>query len=166
MTLTPQSLADTYRQIAEERMQDMPFLNTALQVEAVGFRAWEEHQVGVLITPWFMNLVLIPGPEEEWRDFSSDKARAWEFPSGSCEFHASRPDGETLHMCASLFTTVEDFPDQQTARDVAEQVMDDLFTPSEDGHSKINEREPSADAMLAKPVSRRGLLRQLMLQGD
>ena len=44
--------------------------------------------------------------------------------------------------------------------------MDDLFTPSEDGHSKINEREPSADAMLAKPVSRRGLLRQLMLQGD
>ena len=94
MTLTPQSLVDTYRQIAEERMQDMPFFNTALQVEAVGFRAWEEHQVGVLITPWFMNLVLIPGPEEEWRDFSSDKARAWEFPSGSCEFHASRPDGK------------------------------------------------------------------------
>ena len=51
MSLTPESLVEIYQRIAEERMQDMPFLNTALQVEAVGFRAWEEHQVGVLITP-------------------------------------------------------------------------------------------------------------------
>jgi [NiFe] hydrogenase assembly HybE family chaperone len=166
MPLTPQILVDIYQRIADERMQGMPFVNPALRVEAVDFRPWEDHQVGVLITPWFMNLVLIPGPEDEWRDFGSDKATAWEFPSGSCEFHASRPDGKSLHLCASLFTSVEDFPDQDTARDVGREVMKSLFTPSPDGRSQIDKGDADADALLAKPVSRRGLLRSLTLQED
>ena len=35
-------------------------LNPALSVEAVGFRPWDEHWLGVLVTPWFMNLWLMP----------------------------------------------------------------------------------------------------------
>ena len=62
MPLTPQDLVGIYQRIADERMQGMPFVNRALRVEAVDFRAWDDHQVGVLITPWFMNLILLPGP--------------------------------------------------------------------------------------------------------
>jgi [NiFe] hydrogenase assembly HybE family chaperone len=166
MPLTPQDLAGIYQRIADERMQGMPFVNRALRVEAVDFRAWDDHQVGVLITPWFMNLILIPGPEDEWRDFGSGESTAMEFPSGSCDFHASRPDGSSLHLCASLFTSVEDFPDQQTARRVAREVMKNIFDQPEDGRSRTEQREATADALLARPVSRRGLLRSLMLQDD
>jgi len=167
MSVTPEILVDTYQQIAAQRMQGLPFLNPALQVEAVGFRAWQTHQVGILITPWFMNLVLIPGPADEWHDFTSDKATAWEFPGGRCEFHASRPGGQALHMCSSLFTSVEGFPDQDTAREVGEEVLRNLFTaPTQRGHSRIEDSKANADVLPATPLSRRGLLRRLTLRED
>jgi [NiFe] hydrogenase assembly HybE family chaperone len=165
VALTAQDLVNTYRRIAG-RMDGVPGLNPALEVEAVGFRPWESHQVGVLIAPWFMNLVLIPGPEEEWRDYVNDKATEWKFPAGSCEFHTSRPDGEPLHMSASLFTSVEGFPDQGTARAVAMEVLESLFEPLADTRSKINPSDAGRDALTAKPVSRRELLRRVTLQGD
>ena len=165
--VTPETLVHTYLQIAAQRMQGLPFLNPALQVEAVGFHAWGEHQVGVLITPWFMNLVLIPGPADEWRDFSTARATAWEFPGGRCEFNVSRPEGQALHMSASLFTSMEGFPDQDTAREVGKEVLRRLFTtPAAESRSESEQREANADAVLATPVRRRDLLRRLALQED
>lgn len=166
MAVTPEILVDAYRQIAEQRMKGLPFLNPALEVEAVGFRTWEGHQVGVLITPWFMNLVLIPGPEAESRDLGGDKATAWEFPGGRCDLHVSRPDGQILHLCASLFTSVEGFPDQGTAREVAREVLRNLFTVPADGRSNADQGEAGADALLARPVSRRAFLRRFTMQDD
>ncbi|MGB5211337.1 MAG: [NiFe]-hydrogenase assembly chaperone HybE [Gammaproteobacteria bacterium] len=165
MALTSQDLVDTYRRIAA-RMQGLPVLNPALEVEAVGFRTWEQHQIGVLITPWFMNLVLIPGPEDEWRDYVNDKATEWLFPAGRCAFHTSRPDGQPLHMSASLFTTVEGFPDQDTARAVAAGVLQSLFEAPTDGRDRNNPGNSDSDALMAKPVSRRDLLRRVTLQGS
>ena len=46
--------------IQRERMADIPLLNPALEVQAVGFSVWEAYCLGVLITPWFMNLMLLP----------------------------------------------------------------------------------------------------------
>jgi hypothetical protein len=43
-----------------------PILNNRLEVETVGFVNWGEEngefasEVGILITPWFMNIVLLP----------------------------------------------------------------------------------------------------------
>ena len=44
----------TSPQHADARAAD--FVNPALAVEAVGFRPWEDHWLGVMVTPWFMNL--------------------------------------------------------------------------------------------------------------
>ena len=41
-------------------MAGVPMLNPALRVQAVGFRHWQSHWLGVLVTPWFMNLMLLP----------------------------------------------------------------------------------------------------------
>ena len=36
------------------------FVNPAVEVEAVGFAPWDAHWLGVMVTPWFMNLMLLP----------------------------------------------------------------------------------------------------------
>lgn len=50
---------------ADQRMQSLPFYNPALSVELVGWcRLQGETEGGVLITPWCLNLVWLPGSQE------------------------------------------------------------------------------------------------------
>ena len=57
------TLERAFRQVAETRMQGVPLLNAALQVQAVGFAPLADEPgvaLGVLVTPWFMNLLRLP----------------------------------------------------------------------------------------------------------
>ena len=60
MRIQVADLVAHYEAIYAERMRDLPIVNPRLAVEAVGFEQWEDQDLGVLITPWFMNLVLLP----------------------------------------------------------------------------------------------------------
>ena len=42
-------------------MADVPILNPVLSVEAVDFQHWKGHWLGVVITPWCMSMLLVPG---------------------------------------------------------------------------------------------------------
>ena len=53
-------LVERFREIGETAMRDLPLYNPELEVEALGFQALDDQWVGVLITPWFMNLVRLP----------------------------------------------------------------------------------------------------------
>jgi [NiFe] hydrogenase assembly HybE family chaperone len=54
-------LAVRFRDIGDRQMRDLPFYNTNLEVEAFGFSPFGDRQlIGVLITPWFMNLIVLP----------------------------------------------------------------------------------------------------------
>ena len=61
-----QALARHYAGIQALRMAGVPLLNPRLQVQAVGFEPWDEAgqaqamSLGILVTPWFMNLVWLP----------------------------------------------------------------------------------------------------------
>ena len=60
MTENPASVLEgAFRAVYEERMQGLPFINPALSVEAVEVGPWNGHWLGVLITPWFMYLMLL-----------------------------------------------------------------------------------------------------------
>ncbi len=54
------ALVARFEVIARETMCDLPVNNPGLAVEAVDFRPFGRGWVGVLITPWFMNLVYLP----------------------------------------------------------------------------------------------------------
>ena len=52
-----------YRHIAATRMHGLPVLNARLQVQALGFAPLPQAAdslLGVLVTPWFMNLLRLP----------------------------------------------------------------------------------------------------------
>lgn len=100
-------------------MADLPFLNPRLRVEAVDFADWQGHWLGVLITPWAMNLLLLPASEQGWPRLTQGAIRRVAFAAGHYDFVASVDArlGE-LHTC-SLFSPVLEFADQDGARQTA-----------------------------------------------
>ena len=122
-----------------DHMQDLPIVNTRLKVDAIGFQQYESHQLGVLITPWFMNLVLLPG-NDEWAENAQGDMSSIEFPSGPIEFITSRDDVLGTYLTAVLFRSVSDVPDQRTARELALKVMQELFVPARSERS-VSRRE-------------------------
>jgi len=115
-----------FGRIATTRMAGMPILNTALSVEVVGLRRWEDRQVCVLVTPWCINLVvLLPSGTAP---LALGEHRSWRFPSGSYEFMGgSEPECGDFDFC-SLYSPVDEFATQADARAVAQAVMEQLFT--------------------------------------
>lgn len=53
-------LVARFRDIGETQMRGLPLYNDRTEVEAVDFAPFGDGWIGVLITPWFMNVVLLP----------------------------------------------------------------------------------------------------------
>jgi len=164
MTTTTDKLVADYQRIAEERMRGLPLYNDNLSVEAVAFREWEGRQLGILITPWFMNLILLPADGEQGSDHGTKTA--WELPSGHYDFDTCVSDEAGPHQSAALFSTVGDFPDQGTAREVACEVMVRLFQRNAGNHEQHDIAEPAIDNLMQKEMSRRELFRWLAPGAD
>ena len=110
MNSAVQKLESVFNEIARTRMLDIPILNPALRVEAVGFREWEGRWIGVLITPWTMNLVLLPGQDSPLVPLALDEKQMWSFPSGEYQFMGlNEPTLGTCHTC-SLRSPVKNWP--------------------------------------------------------
>ena len=56
-------IAARYRAIAEGPMAGLPVCNPALRVADVGFRAHHGRAVGIVVSPWFMNVVAAALPD-------------------------------------------------------------------------------------------------------
>lgn len=122
-----QRAEQAFAHVQATRMQDLPFLNGALRVEAVGFRVWEGRYLGVLITPWFMNLLLLPQDPAQWRHVRYGDALAYELPAGVFEFISARDAQLGDYQSCSLFSPMFEFGDQDGARATAAAALDALF---------------------------------------
>ena len=128
--ISVRALVRHYEGIARERMHGLPIVNPELAVEAVGFGYLDEHQLGILITPWFMNLVLLPG-SDEWADHPQSSTVSLVLPNADQEFMVGHDDALGVFLSAILFRSVTDFPDQATAVAIAEEVLRMLWSPPE-----------------------------------
>ncbi len=158
-------LTEAYRRISEERMRGLPLFNERLTVEAVGFTEWEGHLLGVLITPWFMNLVLLGGDQDDWSKLINGTSTSWSLPSGEYEFIVNTTTAAEVHQSCTLFTTVSDFPDQETARLVAQTIMANVIAIRAPNTQEVTPQSTVNDVsvkILSKPVSRRELLRSFI----
>lgn len=117
---------------AERGMRDLPVFNSALRVAAIGFHARDDHAFGVMVTPWFMNLVRIP-LQAAIRQLPHGSAVARALPAGTLEFTVGRLDGFGIIESCSLFSPMFGFADQQAAEQAAAAalaaVLDAEFTP-------------------------------------
>lgn len=128
-TVDPAPLIEAaYRRIALTRMSDVPILNPALRVEALDFALWEGHWLGVLVTPWSINLMMLPGAVDGWPRLREGEKRTLSVPAGTFEFIAGAiEDLGEYHSC-SLFSPVFEFADHETARLTARAARKALFS--------------------------------------
>lgn len=122
---------EAFRELHLGKMLDVPFLNKAIQVQAIGFRPYRDEIIGgstlgVLLTPWFMNLVIVPdekpdpAPQVGTKSFVS-------FPSGMYEFIWSYRNEVGPYRACSLFSPVQNLPSQLQAVDIGVEVLRALF---------------------------------------
>jgi len=145
-------LEAAFTRIWKTRMAGLPFLNDALRVEAVGFRPWQGEWLGALVTPWFLNLVLMPG-EGEWSGLPAGGERIVTLPAGGFRFISGHDEEIGEYHACSLFSPAQGFADHETARAVAAAALDALFDAVNDEKGRALEATPPA------PVSKRDFLR-------
>ncbi|MGI9245167.1 MAG: [NiFe]-hydrogenase assembly chaperone HybE [Steroidobacteraceae bacterium] len=140
-----QRVADAYRRAAL-KVKGMPIYNPTLAVEAVGFREHDGRQVGVMVTPWFMNLTVLPGDADLALWVAGGTTRL-AFPSGAYDFVVSELHGVGLIGTCSLFSTMLEFTDHEAAQLAALAAVGALLQP-----------ETPAPPQAPPVVSRRTLL--------
>jgi [NiFe] hydrogenase assembly HybE family chaperone len=113
--------------ILRTQMQGVPLLNPALRVQAVGFAPWGDHWLGVLVTPWFMNLVLMPRLRAAWQPAAERESRHHVFPAGVFEFIGGRDAELGDYQACSLFSPMFDFATQDGAIETAAAALQALF---------------------------------------
>ena len=124
-------LETCFRQVHTERMDGVPILNDALEVRAVGTDAWNGFWLSILITPWFINIVLLP-QEPDGETIRTGEKRMFGFPAGSYEFIRGHEDGLGPFWMCSLFSPVFEFTDMETAEAAAEAALSELLEAEEE----------------------------------
>ena len=143
------ALRHAFEIVHRDRMRDVPVLNPVLSVETVGFRPWREHWLGILITPWFMNLVLMPRVPAAWQPIGERETRHHVFPAGVFEFIGAREQTIGDYQACSLFSPMFEFADQREARATALAALDALFDPA----SRESIGPPPASTPAAAPAA-------------
>lgn len=100
--------------IAAERMADMPMLNPAVRVAAVGFERHDNEWRGVLVTPWGINLLLLPATEQ-WNAPQAHQRAFRAYPSGTFAFLANREEGLGDYLACPLVHDMQHYADHETA---------------------------------------------------
>lgn len=123
------ALVARYGHIARTSMADVPICNPALGVAATGFRAYGGRAVGVVTTPWFMNLVAAGLPGSEIDPVAPGQSVRLGLPAGEVEFIVGELEGVGRIDSCSLFSPVFEFSSLDEACDVAGEIMRTFFDP-------------------------------------
>jgi len=110
----------------DQELRGLPVHHPLLDVEAVGFRRVGDAVLGVVITPWCMNLVRIG---EDAAEYADGAAREHALPAGTVLFHTGRLPGFGALEQASLFSPMAEFADMAAARAVAEEALRLVLSP-------------------------------------
>lgn len=164
-------LEEVFTKIQAERMDGVPILNPRLKVEAVGTRDWNGDWLSVLITPWFINLMLVPGKEERaaaWARLALGSSVPHQLPAGRFDFLIGEEASLGRFQMCSLFSPVLELEDQEAARLAAQAALEALFDPGLDEEKKA-EHKPAAQRDVergdAAEASPRGISRRSLLSG-
>jgi [NiFe] hydrogenase assembly HybE family chaperone len=103
------ALLDCFRQ-TDAVMRDLPIYNDKVAIEAIGFQRFgDDALLGVVLTPWFMNLILLPVVPEPMRMAEIGRPVEVEIPVGKRTFVIGGNDVIGLYRAHSLHSPVLTF---------------------------------------------------------
>ena len=145
-----EALVASFERIGRESMRGLPFYNEALRVEAVGFERIGDEWLGVLITPWFMNLMLVSDQPLPYAEAANGKKRSVELPGGPVQFLCGGTEDFGMFDAHSIASPMDVYKSQNQARAAARRALASVRTPPQ--------AEPARAPSAAQPVvSRRTL---------
>jgi [NiFe] hydrogenase assembly HybE family chaperone len=119
-------LAAIWKAIAP-RMADLPIYNLKLTVQTTEFRTHGPWTVGVVVTPWFMNVVAVPDDPAVLPSAGATVTIA--LPGGGIDAIVADLDGFGRLACASLFSPMDAFDDPAVTDATARAALAALFQP-------------------------------------
>ena len=147
------ALEAAFSRIERESMDGVPMLNRALRVESVGFSPWNGGWLGIVVSPWFVNAVYVPG--DAAGDGREGEPVFRDLPSGTFAFlGASEPEVGRYETCA-LSTRMESFATHDQALEFARAALGLLRSAP----------EPVTPHVPAKAPARVSKRRFLLLRG-
>ncbi len=158
-------LAQHFRGVYVGSMADAPICNPALDVAAIGFGVLADKAIGVVTTPWFMNVVAVPLPGAPNIKGASGETAALLLPAGKVDFLVGDLDGLGRILMCSLFSPMGEFVDQAAAVATAEAALAALLDPQTlagDDDAEIYPQAPALTTDAAQAPTqfdRRALLR-------
>lgn len=127
-----EAVEQTFRRIQQENMVGLPILNPALRVEAIDFQRWQEHWLGIVVTPWCMSMLLVPGSAGNWVSTGENKRRFVKFPAGDFAFLGSVEAELGEYQSCPLFSPMDKFSTQSDAAMTARASLIALLSPPPD----------------------------------
>lgn len=131
-------LLQAFEKILQENMKDVPILNHRLQVQTLGFQEYEGRIIGIVITPWLMNLVMLPNEQDDWSMLNLGKKMPIKFPSINYKFMVNEIDDIGKYKTHSLYSPMHEFSSQDHAVKVAQDFLGGLLV----------KREPTAEELV------------------
>ncbi|MCW8945209.1 MAG: [NiFe]-hydrogenase assembly chaperone HybE [Sedimenticola sp.] len=127
-TAPAEQITQAFRYIEQNQMQGLPVCNELLTTEVVGLTRFNECWVGVLITPWTLQLIMLPASAEAEQLEEGDH-RTYEFPQGKVVFMIA--ENETLgpYQSCALMSPLHSFETQEQIRQTAIEIMELMFQP-------------------------------------
>lgn len=133
----------TFRRIGTERMAGLPFSNPALAVAAVGFARHGSDWRGVLVTPWGINLLLLPAAKD-WPVPDPHQRVFREYASGTFAFLGNLEEGLGAYLACPLIHDMAQFADQATALLTARACL--IALDQAPGQPAVDAAAPTSDA--------------------
>lgn len=117
-----QTLETCFSHIQQQHMAGLPVINPVLHVQAVDFQCYQQTWLGVLISPWFMNILYL-------RDDNlvvGTKVMHC-FPAGQFEFTVAHENILGCYQTCSLYSPMFAFEQQDTAVQTAQAALQALL---------------------------------------
>ena len=142
-----------FRQIGETSVWGLPIYNNALDVEALAFQECEQGEIGLLIAPWFMNIVILPAHEADWCEHPVGDKLNITLANGDNDFVL----GEDEQLGRYLFRTVRSpmncFQDQTQARQAGLKALQALLLPEPSNNNGqqyvVFDKQPASESRRA-----------------
>jgi [NiFe] hydrogenase assembly HybE family chaperone len=124
------AVESAYGRIWRDCMAGLPIVHPELSVQAVDFGPWQGHWLGIVVAPWCMSVLLVPGEAGEWTMPHGQQRRFVAFPFGSLAFLGSEAPELGEYQTCSLVSPMERFATQAEAVEAASVTLRALRAPT------------------------------------
>ncbi|KAF0162790.1 MAG: hypothetical protein FD157_3670 [Rhodocyclaceae bacterium] len=145
-----EAVEEAFFRIQQEQMADVPILNPALSVEAVDFQRWQGHWLGIVVTPWCMSMLLVPGSDENWVSTGENVRRFVKFPAGDFAFLGSEEAELGEYQSCPLFSPMGKFASQSEATMTARASLIALLTSAAKAEATTKAQKPADEPSLSR----------------